>query len=60
MKPSDVAAEVETANLKLVDVIELPPYHGSDLFENSVHQQPTNVLSLVLNCSSQFRSYSES
>ena len=37
MKPSDVAAEVETANLKLVDVIELPPYHYGVIFENPVH-----------------------
>ena len=37
MKPSDVAAEVETANLKLVDVIELPPYHYGAIFENPVH-----------------------
>ena len=37
MTPSDVAAEVETANLKLVDVIELPPYHYGAIFENPVH-----------------------
>ena len=37
MKPSDVAAEVETANLKLVYVIELPPYHYGAIFENPVH-----------------------
>ena len=36
MKPSDVAAEIETANLKLVDVIELPPYHYGAIFENPV------------------------
>ncbi len=36
MKPSEVAAEVETANLKLVDVIKLPPYHYGAIFENPV------------------------
>jgi len=37
MKSSDVAAEVETANLTLVDVIELPPYHYGAIFEKPVH-----------------------
>jgi len=33
MKPSDVAAEVERANLKLVSVVELAPYHYGAIFE---------------------------
>ena len=37
MKPSEVAAEVERANLKLVDVIEFPLYHYGAIFENPVH-----------------------
>lgn len=36
MKPSDLAAEVETANLKLIRVIELPPYHYAAIFERPV------------------------
>jgi len=35
MKPSDVAAKVETANLKLVSVVELPPYHYGAIFEKT-------------------------
>ena len=33
MKPSDVVTEVGPANLKLVSVIELPPYHYGAIFE---------------------------
>jgi ubiquinone/menaquinone biosynthesis C-methylase UbiE len=39
MKPSDVAAEVEPANLKLVSVVELPPYHYGVIFEK-MQEQP--------------------
>ena len=33
MEPSDVAAVVEPAGLKLSEVIELPPYHYAAIFE---------------------------
>ena len=32
MAPADVAATIEPANLKLVEVIELPPYHYGAVF----------------------------
>ena len=38
MKPSDVAAEVEPANLKLVSVVELLPYHYGVIFEKAQAQ----------------------
>jgi SAM-dependent methyltransferase len=34
MTPSDVAATVESAGLKSVGVIELPPYHYGAIFQN--------------------------
>lgn len=33
MEPADVAAAVEPVELKLVDVVELPPYHYGAIFE---------------------------